>query len=264
MSESNRVLILQYTPQCSGLGDFMRAAGSLKHFCSTNNIKFYLDITNHMGTLFDYDRYTGSTDGFITFKCKNDGKRFNEIMESLSKSSDSAIISTNCIWSGSWIGLDDYVHSLHTVFSPNTAIIEKHNTLLETHKLEKNKYNCIQIRYGDIVLLGRKWDDRCGRSHKSVEERIDMILAAIPNKEYPTVLITDNYEAKLQLAEKYTFRYFNVRPVHITHTNDTHGIEQTIQEFLTLTESAGIFAVSSSGFAKWAAVYGGKPYMCAQ
>jgi hypothetical protein len=226
-----------------------------------NNMKFYLDITNHIGTLFDYDRYTGNTDNFARLNCKNDGKGFNALLTALSNSTDSAIIRTNCMWSGSYPNLDLFVRSLYNGFYPTVTMKERHKALLDHHTLERGKYNCIHIRYGDNVLRGKTWDDRCGRSPKSVEERIDMILAAIPNKDYPTVLITDNYEAKLQLSEKYKFRYFNVRPVHITHTDDIGGIEHTMLEFLTLVESAGVFAVSSSGFSKWAAAYGGKPYM---
>ena len=261
MTESNRIIILQYTPKCQGIGDFINAAAFLTDYCKSKSISFFIDITNPICNFFEFNRYTGNTSSFNiskNFLCSSSGEA-RRIYSSLLESNKNIIVKTNiALYRPSFTLLKD-------IFYPKSSVIEKHNSLLIRHNLAKNAYYCIHIRFGDGVLCNfGNFDKRLSKSSKSIDERIALCLESMTDKNLPVVLITDNYQAKLQLAEKYKFRYFDIKPVHTSYTNDLAAIEQTVLEFLTLTESAGIFAVSTSGFSCRTAAYGGKPYMCAQ
>ena len=256
----SHIIIFRYTPTCDGIGDFLRAAGSLYNYCTINNHYFFLDITNPIGTFFTYTRYNGTILGFAKHVLRNVSS--DKIINVLRDVSCNTIIQANHPLD--WEKLDQHVFSLRTILNPTAQILNMHKQLLETKSLKPNLYTCIHIRFGDNVLRNTTQDNRIGRSSKSIDERIILCLAAIKNKDNPIVLLTDNYSAKLTLAKKYNFIYFDITPVHTSFTKDSSAIEKTVLEFLTIAEAAEVVAVARSGFSIWAAAYGGKPYTCVQ
>jgi hypothetical protein len=252
---SRRIIIHIYTPTCPGIGDYFRAVGHLYHYCNLHNINFYLDITNPIEKYFYYKRYTASTKGFDRIMTFHSHPDF--IYNKFLKSPTNSIIITNKA-----IGehRDEYISKLREIIIPNNYIITKHKQLLHKYNLTENKYSCIHIRFGDKFLVGSaEPDDRVAKKPLTISERIAKYLPYI-NKDYPIVLLADNYEQKKSISKAYNFIWFDIKPIHTSHNPTDAQTEQTVLEFLTIVECREVFMLSYSGFSKMAACYGNKPY----
>jgi hypothetical protein len=253
---TSRIIIHTYTPECPGIGDFLRAAGQLYTYCKLHNIHFYLDITNPINKYFDYKKYHEDTKHFtsMTIFSSNSDSSYHDFL----LSHKDTIIRTN---KALHPRVDSDIYNLREIFTPNSYIINKHKQLLKQYNLIENKYTCIHIRFGDNFLVNSSnLDDRINRNQLTLPERIANCMKHV-NKDYPIVLISDNYEQKKIISKEYNFICFDIEPVHTSHKPTDAQTEQTVLEFLTLVESLKICILSFSGFSKLAACYGNKPYL---
>ena len=262
-----RIIILQYSPTCAGIGDFLRSAGYLKKFCDDHEYSFYLDITNPIGAYFDSLRYTGTItdDTFIIpperLKVTRELSQKEELRALLTDSDKNLLIRTNIVLD--WTDLPHHVYNLRTILRPKHTLMDDLTSMFAQHELRATEYTAIHIRFGDNFLRTDKeihWDDRTSLGTSSVDERIAQCLATVTT-DHPIVLIADNYTEKMRIATSYGFKVFDIQPVH-TSFCITDDIKNTLLEFLTLVNAKQVLAVSRSGFSRWAAAYGGVPYTC--
>lgn len=238
------------------MGDFFASAASMYQYCVTNQIRFFIDITNPVGGYFAYTRYEGAIGA---------PQRIQDttLLRTILNGNDSHMLQTTIITDEA--DLVSKLYSMRSLIVPTAATRAAHDALLAAHGLERRKYYCIHIRFGDTVFFNNStFDRRLVRSKKTLDERIQQSLNAMSDPTLPVVLVTDNYDAKLELSEKYTFRCFTIRPVHTTYTKDADAVGGTVLEFLTLSDAKEVFAVSWSRFSHSAAAYGGISHTCVQ
>lgn len=232
-------------------------------YCNEHNYDYYLKISNPIGSFFDYKTYNHDTSNFYVtdMLCRADENKFKQIMHA--NKDKNIIIISNMNFANPY----SQIQTIRKIFRPTADTLQLFNNHLKQYSLVDNNYYAIHIRYGDDTHIKeveshRKTSDN--RILSSVDKHIKAILQLIKNKSLPIVLITDNYNAKVQLSKQYGLRYFDIKPVHTSFTNDITAVKTTVLEFLTLSSALEVFAVSYSGFSYAAAAYGGKSYRCMQ
>lgn len=252
------ILIFSYTPSCAGMGDFLRAAGYMYDICKKKNIDFYLDITNPIHHFFTYEKYTGDTSGFthITFR--------NPDPAAVTVFVDRLPTTENIIYKSNYTAIYNdttYVNRLSAILRPTTNILEQFHKQLQTLALHSGGYSCIHIRFGDIMLRGAvaAWDNRAGDDLIVLNNRITKAFELRKHSAAQTLVISDNYTAKVELSKEYGCPLLDIKPVHTSFTSDIDAVRDTVLEFLVLSHASEVLIVTTSGFPYWAAAYGGVP-----
>jgi hypothetical protein len=263
------IVIHRYSPTCAGIGDFVLAASILRSFCIEHGISYYMDITNPIREFFDYKPYTGDSSEFEEITKYNHIynkviiDKYNVFLESIVHQPRRIIIQTNFILENA--NYISNINKLNEIFTPTLSVRHDFKQLLDSHSLTSKQYICIHIRFGDNALCENiTLDNRIKESTRTVEERVEECLAIRANKDLPVVLIADHYESKVEMAKRYGFVYFDIRPTHTSFTTESDAIQSTVLEFLTFTEAAEVLAVSRSGFSYCGAAYGSVPFRYVQ
>ena len=131
-------------------------------------------------------------------------------------------------------------------------VIYKRFEFLMKHKNIKS-YNCIHIRKGDKYgnkSFPCKRDDRC--KNKNIDSIIKSIIKY--NNNLPLILVSDNYDIKKDIANKYKVIIFDTKILHLD-SQYTKNIKHTeinlidnLTEYLILCKANTIHSIGKSGF----------------
>lgn len=258
MQTNKPVLIFKYTPTCSGIGDFLRGAGYMYNICKETGVEFYLDITNSIHPFFEYPVYSGDTSTFthVYFRDPTPMEGFVEFINGFPHKHN-IILRSNI----SKIRSPYIVTNLSTLLRPTPAILADVTTHLDQIGLQLHEYSCIHIRYGDKVLRGPDgaWDNRAGDDAELIDRTIAKAFAIRKDCNKPTLIISDNYDAKVAITRQYGCPLLDIKPVHTSFTKDSAAVHDTVIEFLIMANASEVLSVTRSGFPRWAAAYGGVP-----
>jgi hypothetical protein len=156
------------------------------------------------------------------------------------------------------IWLPYIVTNLSTLLKPTQAIRTDVSAYLDQTGLQLHEYACIHIRYGDKVLRGpvSAWDNRAGDDAERIDRIIAKAFAIRKDCNKPTLIISDNYAAKVAITRQYGCHMLDIKPVHTSFTKDSAAVHDTVIEFLIMAHAAEVLSVTRSGFPQWAAAYG--------
>jgi len=256
MQDTKPVLIFRYAPTCSGIGDFLRGAGYIYDICTKTGVDFYLDITNPIHAFFEYPVYSGDTSTFthMYFNTPNSIEGFSEFINGFPHKHN-IILRSNM----SNIWLPYIVTQLSTLLKPTQAILTDVTSQLDQIGMQLHEYSCIHIRYGDKVLRGPvgAWDNRAGDDTELIDRTIAKAFAIRKDCNKPTLIISDNYDAKGAITRQYGCPLLDIKPVHTSFTKDSAAVHDTVIEFLIMANASEVLSVTRSGFPRWAAAYGG-------
>jgi hypothetical protein len=259
MADVKSVFVFCYTPTCAGIGDFLRAAGFMYDICIQKGIEFHLDITNPIHHFFTYKKYDGGTDvsGFKHVALRNpSGDDVTAFINGLPYTENIAYRSN---YTGSFT--PHIVTQLRAILNPTPAILVDLHAQMDMIGIRSGEYTCVHIRYGDIVFAGNRhtWDNRAGDDTELLQCRIAKAFELRKDPSKPTLIISDNYAAKVALSRQYGCPLLDIQPVHTSFTSDIAAVHDTVIEFLILAHAAEVLSVTRSGFPLWAAAYGGVP-----
>jgi hypothetical protein len=261
MTAPEKCVIFRYTYHCAGIGDFLRSAAGVYLLCNERNVPFYFDITHPIGKWFEWKKYGGDITDFKEDEYRN---RAGDITLSINDIVHDIFTSNNHIVRSNYIltdynNLSDGVHALRSLLYPTQDFEMLYRNCIVT---PDRSYICMHIRYGDCVLLDKNnHDDRICKSPTPIDKRIELCLASIKDKSMPIYLLTDNYDQKVAMSDKYGFKYIKIQPVHTSYEIRTDmDYRNTLIEFIFLSRASHVYGLSPSGFSQWGAAYGGAPY----
>jgi len=226
------MIVFEYSNDNGGFGDFIKSLKMYINYSIKNNNKICIYITNN------------SIKKFITIKdkYKYNSKSFSvKFMKTrnIVRNKTMIINQEKCD-----ISLFDYID-----FSD---VIYKRFEFLMKHKNIKS-YNCIHIRKGDKYgnkSFPRKGDDRC--KNKNIDSIIKSIIKY--NNNLPLILVSDNYDIKKDIANKYKVIIFDTKILHLD-SQYTKNIKHTeinlidnLTEYLILCKANTIHSIGKSGF----------------
>jgi len=229
-----KLKVFIYGDDHGGFGDFIKSLKMYINYSLKNNNKICIYITNN------------SIKDFITIKDKYKYKSKSLFIEFM-KTPDivrNKTMNINCEKCD--ISLFDYIDFRDVIY--------KRFEFLMKHKNIKS-YNCIHIRKGDKYgnkSFPGKGDDRC--KNKDIYSIIEKIIKSNNNSNIPLILVSDNFDIKKDIANKYKVIIFDIKILHLDSQytkNINHkqiDLIDNLTEYLILCKANTIHSIGKSGF----------------
>lgn len=252
-------LFFSYNINHSGFGDFLKYFVYTLHFCINNDIKLHLDFSHPINKYFkfkfeklylDYTPKNGyfvrQIDDIINLyeNDPNTDRDFFVLTFSVfHKDYDAIKLCNESI-------LSDFFYFTDEVILAGNKIINNIDSFISIH-----------LRLGDKFLETDKNYIKCQDDQRRYDEEI--LFNVIKNNNNNNIFFfCDNNSYKINLKNK--FEFINITDLKIGHIalDNTTDIDSLncILEFYMLTKSTRIYAVSPSGFSRFAARFNNIPY----
>jgi hypothetical protein len=240
-------LVVDFTTNGGGIGDFIKYFTFLLSLCINHNIKFHYIRTNNLDKyiLLKYPQFFIQKSSIIN---KNVIKNINDISKIIPNTYN--IVRMHTCHGGGGITKSKNIDKLNSIFYFSHDVKTK---IADT-------YISIHLRFGDKHLETDSKYICCKHDSRSFNEE-KLYKCIENNKDKKIAFFCDNKVYKLKLKEKYP--RLIITDYEIGHTALRNTTEQqtldAVREYYLLTESEHIYAASRSGFSLTAAKFNGTP-----
>lgn len=270
----------------TGFGDYIRGSYYLMQFCDFHGIKWRIDLSNHMISLFlKYNSNPGGesipavykymenngehlrdANNMIRNRIQNNFLDFKKFLKVQTKHGKGTMfIHTICfpVFNVS----SEHREKMRRILEPNSEVLSYTDVVLQNLALKKKQYTVIHIRFGDQHLVNNETILE-SRKLEILKRELTHLLGTNGNGEN-YLLLADNNSIKQYLLGLFPFlkTFFK----GITHFGEGVSLERekvrnTLVDFYLISYSRRVYSFSTyahgSGFSYWGALTYEIPHTC--
>lgn len=232
-----------------GFMDYVRGCLSMFYICKENNWYFEADYSNH-----SIAKYLINNNSKYS-EIKSKGKIFfleqrnYDAVKNFIRENDVAMFFTN-LWYDIEPLTEDAKMFIKSSFIPNEFLQLKINETMENLNLINGEFNCIHIRMGDNKLVYNNIINET-----KYDEVGNIIFDKLREIKYTkNIIISDDYDAKKYIANKYGYEYIDNIPCHVGNIKNQNDVINTLIDYFIMSKAANIITYSiygGSGFSHW-------------